>query len=81
MSETLLSPTPTVTAPTVATTVTAPVTIGALECPECAAAVAARPTLTGEILDCTDCGAELEVVSLDPVRVELAPDVEEDWGE
>lgn len=53
----------------------------ALECPECAAAIVARPTLTGEILDCTDCGAELEVVALNPLRVELAPDVEEDWGE
>jgi len=52
-----------------------------LECPECAAAIHAAPTLAGEILDCGDCGAELEVVSLAPLRVQLAPEVEEDWGE
>lgn len=52
-----------------------------LECPECAARITARPTLAGEILDCADCGAELEVVSLQPLLVQLAPNVEEDWGE
>ena len=37
----------------------------------------------GEILVCPDCGAELEVMGLGPgfVEVELAPEVEEDWGE
>lgn len=29
----------------------------------------------------TDEGAELEVVGLDPVRFELAPEEDEDWGE
>ena len=52
-----------------------------LECPECAAAITARPTLAGEILDCTGCGAELEAVSLQPLLVQVAPRVEEDWGE
>jgi alpha-aminoadipate carrier protein LysW len=52
-----------------------------LECPECAAALVASPTLAGEILDCTGCSAELEVVSLQPLLVQLAPKVEEDWGE
>ncbi len=52
-----------------------------VECPECAARITAAPTLAGEILDCTDCGAELEVVSLQPLLVQLAPNVEEDWGE
>ena len=56
-------------------------TVQALECPECAAALRAAPTLAGEILDCTDCGAELEVVTLSPLKVQLAPEVEEDWGE
>ena len=32
-------------------------------------------------LGCPDCGAELEITSLDPLTVELAPEVEEDWGE
>ncbi len=35
----------------------------------------------GEILVCGDCGTELEVVGLDPVRAEEAPQVQEDWGE
>jgi alpha-aminoadipate/glutamate carrier protein LysW len=29
----------------------------------------------------TDEGAELEVVGLEPLRFELAPEEEEDWGE
>jgi alpha-aminoadipate carrier protein LysW len=52
-----------------------------LECPECTAALAARPTLAGEIVDCSGCGAELEAVSLEPLVLQLAPPVEEDWGE
>lgn len=35
----------------------------------------------GELVICGDCGTELEVVSLDPVTVEEAPQVQEDWGE
>ena len=37
----------------------------------------------GEILECGACGQEHEVVGLDAgkVTVELAPEVEEDWGE
>lgn len=56
-------------------------TLAKPECPECAAAVTATPTMAGEILDCTDCGAELEVVALQPLRLQVAPEVEEDWGE
>ncbi|AFK17791.1 lysine biosynthesis protein LysW [Haloferax mediterranei ATCC 33500] len=35
----------------------------------------------GEIIDSPATGAELEVVSLDPVTLEEAPELEEDWGE
>ena len=35
----------------------------------------------GEIVVCPDCGTEFEVISLDPVEIEEAPEVEEDWGE
>jgi len=35
----------------------------------------------GEIIGCPGCGAELEVVSLDPLTLEEAPEVQEDWGE
>lgn len=52
------------------------------ECPECAAAVPLTDVVEGEILPCPECGADLEVVSLDPTpTLALAPQVEEDWGE
>jgi alpha-aminoadipate carrier protein LysW len=35
----------------------------------------------GEIIVCPDCAVELEVMSVDPITIELAPEVEEDWGE
>jgi alpha-aminoadipate carrier protein LysW len=35
----------------------------------------------GEIIVCPDCGTEFEVIGLDPVEIEEAPEVEEDWGE
>jgi alpha-aminoadipate carrier protein LysW len=51
-------------------------------CPECAADVTlAGDTLQGEIVQCPDCGVELEVMSLTPLVLELAPEEEEDWGE
>lgn len=53
----------------------------ALECTECGAVLSAQPQMQGEIIDCTDCGVELEVTSLSPLRVQVAPEVEEDWGE
>ena len=35
----------------------------------------------GEIIDSPVSGAELEVVSRDPVTLEEEPELEEDWGE
>ncbi len=53
-----------------------------IECPECGGEVTlATAVLAGEIVECPDCGAELEVVTTNPVQLELAPEVEEDWGE
>ena len=51
------------------------------ECPECAAVIALESAIQGEILRCPDCGADLEVVNLDPPVLTLAPSEEEDWGE
>jgi len=52
------------------------------ECPECGATInLPLGTEVGEILTCPDCGVELEVVSLEPPSLQLAPQVEEDWGE
>lgn len=51
-------------------------------CPECDASITFdRPPLNGEIAHCADCSAELEVTCTDPIALELAPEVEEDWGE
>lgn len=52
------------------------------ECPECGAIIELPSgTEVGEIILCPDCGVELEVTSLNPPTLELAPQVEEDWGE
>lgn len=35
----------------------------------------------GELVICGDCGTELELICMDPITVEEAPQVQEDWGE
>lgn len=51
-------------------------------CPECAAELdLGSDVVEGEIVVCPDCGVELEVMSVDPVSLDMAPEVEEDWGE
>jgi alpha-aminoadipate carrier protein LysW len=51
-------------------------------CPECSAeTILEASTVTGEILVCPDCGVDLEVISLEPAAVQLAPMEQEDWGE
>jgi len=52
------------------------------ECIECGADVSLHDNLeAGEIVDCGTCGAELEVIGTDPVELDSAPELEEDWGE
>ncbi|HLI52202.1 MAG TPA: lysine biosynthesis protein LysW [Thermomicrobiaceae bacterium] len=50
-------------------------------CPECEGELTLNAVETGEIVQCPDCGVELEVLSADPITLGLAPDEEEDWGE
>ncbi|MFG0292504.1 MAG: lysine biosynthesis protein LysW [Phycisphaerales bacterium JB050] len=51
-------------------------------CPECDASITFdRIPLRGQVARCTDCGVELEVTCIEPLTLELAPEVEEDWGE
>jgi alpha-aminoadipate carrier protein LysW len=51
-------------------------------CPECDAELELGADVEeGEIVVCPDCGVELEVVGLAPIKLDLAPEVEEDWGE
>lgn len=54
----------------------------AADCPECSAAVAfARAPRRHEVCRCSGCGVELEVAAVEPLTLEVAPEVEEDWGE
>ena len=53
-----------------------------IACTECAADVSfGEEVLEGEIAECPECGIELEAISVNPFKVALAPEVEEDWGE
>jgi alpha-aminoadipate carrier protein LysW len=52
------------------------------ECPECAASVPLQDDVVdGEIVQCPECGVELEVVRDGGLTLRLAPEEEEDWGE
>lgn len=54
----------------------------AVLCPTCdAPQEIPDDALENELFACVDCGSELEVISLQPLRLELAPPCEEDWGE
>lgn len=51
-------------------------------CPQCGSVLKLGPdVIVHEIIDCPTCGTELEVMSVDPITIELAPQEEEDWGE
>lgn len=50
-------------------------------CPECDAEIVLTDVIEGEIVVCSDCGVDLEVTGLNPLKLELAPMEEEDWGE
>jgi alpha-aminoadipate/glutamate carrier protein LysW len=58
-----------------------PTATGTTQCPECLADVPLTNVMQNEIAQCPGCGAELEVVSLEPLTLSLAPQEEEDWGE
>ncbi len=51
-------------------------------CPVCDASVLLEEdTLKGELKDCDECGAELEVTATNPFALNEAPQEEEDWGQ
>ena len=51
-------------------------------CPECTIELKPKKGLElGEIFGCSDCGTRLEVMGLEPLKIQTAPTVEEDWGE
>ncbi|MEK6575445.1 MAG: lysine biosynthesis protein LysW [Chloroflexota bacterium] len=51
-------------------------------CPECEGALTLGGDVqAGEIVVCSDCGVDLEVINLAPLSLSLAPQEAEDWGE
>lgn len=51
-------------------------------CPECDGDIdIPADAVENELIACLECGVELEIMNLDPIELELAPEVEEDWGE
>jgi alpha-aminoadipate carrier protein LysW len=51
------------------------------ECLDCGADIVFNNPVVGEIVDCPDCGLEFEVRGLEPLAIQPAPEVAEDWGE
>jgi alpha-aminoadipate/glutamate carrier protein LysW len=50
------------------------------ECPECGGTITVpKGTETNEIIQCEECGSDLEVTGTDTVQI--APEEEEDWGQ
>jgi alpha-aminoadipate carrier protein LysW len=58
-----------------------PTATGQAQCPECFTDVTLTNVMQNEITQCPGCGAELEIVALEPLTLSLAPQEEEDWGE
>ena len=54
---------------------------GQAQCPECLADVTLTDVMQNEITQCPGCGIELEIASLSPLTLSVAPQEEEDWGE
>jgi alpha-aminoadipate carrier protein LysW len=54
-----------------------------MECPVCAGSVdVGDDVMLSELLDCQDCGSELEVTVIEPaVQIAEAPMCAEDWGQ
>ncbi|MBU1097949.1 MAG: lysine biosynthesis protein LysW [Ignavibacteriae bacterium HGW-Ignavibacteriae-2] len=52
------------------------------DCPVCDALLELDDkVVSGELIECQDCGAELEVIKTNPVKLREAPQEEEDWGQ
>jgi len=54
---------------------------GTAECPECYAEITLSDVMQSEIVQCAECGADLEITGLEPITLAAAPEEEEDWGE
>lgn len=52
------------------------------KCPDCDGNIILNSkTEKGEVIRCNDCSVDLEVVSLQPLKINHLPKMDEDWGE
>lgn len=52
------------------------------ECVVCGSGIElSNSIVAGELIDCGDCGSELEITSVSPLAIQEAPTAEEDWGQ
>ncbi len=53
-----------------------------MNCPVCDGQVSLpEDVVQGELIECSECGTELEITSVEPLQLQEAPQEEEDWGE
>ena len=53
-----------------------------MKCIECGTDVVLPDDVKeNELIDCDGCGEELDVISQNPIKFDLAPEEQEDWGE
>jgi alpha-aminoadipate carrier protein LysW len=52
------------------------------KCLECQAQISLDTTTqVGEVITCPECSTDLEVIQVKPLKLSLAPEVQEDWGQ
>ena len=54
---------------------------GSAECPSCFEEISVEDVMQNEIIQCPECGGDLEVIEIDPLQLDMAPEEDEDWGE
>jgi lysine biosynthesis protein LysW len=50
-------------------------------CPGCDAVVSVQDPREGAMINCHECGAALEIISVDPFEVDFPLDYDEDWDD
>ncbi len=51
------------------------------DCPVCGADILNNGLMMNELIPCPECGSDLEVLELTPLKLDKAPEEKEDWGE
>jgi len=51
-------------------------------CPDCQGEIIiADDAAKGEVVSCADCSGDFEITNVQPLAIEHAPEVQEDWGQ